>query len=87
MAEYLATAGGLCYTVDEKTAALCAKTSGIVVDFFVYPSTTQSRGAAARTGGKRMERELYWQLFLDTGAPEAYLLYKSTRQRTDDRPS
>ncbi len=29
-----------------------------------------------------MEREIYWQLFLDTGAPEAYLLYKSVQGGT-----
>lgn len=26
-----------------------------------------------------MDSKLYWSLFLDTGAPEAYLLYRAAR--------
>jgi hypothetical protein len=33
-------------------------------------------GASYPQEGMRMKNEL-WQLFLDTGAPEAYLLYKA----------
>jgi len=27
-----------------------------------------------------MDSKMYWQLFLDTGAPEAYLLYHASRR-------
>lgn len=30
-----------------------------------------------------MDRQMLWQLFLDTGAPEIYLLYKNA-QLTED---
>ena len=30
-----------------------------------------------------MDSKMYWQLFLDTGAPEAYLLYNASR-RTEE---
>ena len=30
-----------------------------------------------------MDSNMYWQLFLDTGAPEAYLLYNASR-RTEE---
>jgi hypothetical protein len=30
-----------------------------------------------------MMKDALWQLFLETGAPEAYLLYKSQAKRTE----
>ena len=30
-----------------------------------------------------MTKEALWQLFLETGAPEAYLLYKTQAKRTE----
>ncbi len=30
-----------------------------------------------------MDEILYWNLFLQTGSPEAYLLYRNENQRTD----
>ena len=33
--------------------------------------------------GGRMNAELFWELFLDTGAPEAYLLYKSALHQAE----
>lgn len=30
-----------------------------------------------------MNKKDYWQLFLETGAPEAYLLYKTQAKRTE----
>ena len=30
-----------------------------------------------------MERNLFWQAFLDTGAPEMYLLFRKTRKLED----
>ena len=32
-----------------------------------------------------MEARDYWQLFLETGAPEAYLLYRRGKEKTDGR--
>lgn len=29
-----------------------------------------------------MDAKLFWSLFLDTGAPEAYLLYRSARNQS-----
>ena len=34
-------------------------------------------------GGITMDSKMYWQLFLDTGAPEAYLLYHASRRAED----
>ena len=31
-----------------------------------------------------MERELLWNLFLDTGAPEAFLLYRKSCRETGE---
>lgn len=31
-----------------------------------------------------MMKDALWQLFLETGAPEAYLLYKTQAKRTDN---
>ena len=31
-----------------------------------------------------MMKDALWQLFLETGAPEAYLLYKTQAKRTED---
>ena len=31
-----------------------------------------------------MEEQLYWSLFLETGAPEAYLMYRKAK-RKDER--
>ncbi len=28
-----------------------------------------------------MDAQLYWSLFLETGAPEAYLLYRKAKQK------
>lgn len=36
------------------------------------------------TGGMQMNAANYWQLFLDTGAPELYLLYQHAK-RTEER--
>ena len=33
--------------------------------------------------GWEMTKEALWQLFLETGAPEAYLLYKTQAKRTE----
>ena len=30
-----------------------------------------------------MDEQLYWSLFLETGAPEAYLMYRSARRKVD----
>ena len=30
-----------------------------------------------------MDEKLYWSLFLETGAPEAYLMYRSARRRQE----
>lgn len=30
-----------------------------------------------------MDAELYWQLFLRTGSPESYLLYKNAQREVD----
>lgn len=30
-----------------------------------------------------MDEALYWSLFLQTGSPEAYLLYRSENKRAD----
>ncbi len=30
-----------------------------------------------------MDSKLYWSLFMDTGAPEAYLLYRNARKQQD----
>jgi len=32
-------------------------------------------------GGNTMDAAFFWSLFLDTGAPEAYLLYQREKQR------
>ena len=29
-----------------------------------------------------MDAKLYWSLFLETGAPEAYLLYRGAQRKT-----
>lgn len=37
-----------------------------------------------------MDSEFLWELFLDTGAPEVYLLYRSAQraqQQTEQRPA
>ena len=34
----------------------------------------------AKLGGMNMKPELYWQLFLKTGSPEAYLLYNEAKR-------
>ena len=31
-------------------------------------------------GGMRMNSQEYWQLFMETGAPEAYLLFNNARK-------
>ena len=31
-------------------------------------------------GGMDMDSKVFWQVFLDTGAPEMYLLYNKARQ-------
>lgn len=31
-------------------------------------------------GGMEMRPELYWQLFLETGSPEAYLMYSEAKR-------
>lgn len=30
-----------------------------------------------------MDEKLYWSLFLETGAPEAYLMYRSARRQQE----
>ena len=30
-----------------------------------------------------MDETFFWRLFLETGSPEAYLLYRNENQRTD----
>ena len=32
------------------------------------------------SGGMQMKSEDYWQIFLETGAPELYLLYNNARK-------
>lgn len=32
-----------------------------------------------------MKNEAFWELFLDTGAPEAYLLYRRGKEKADGR--
>ena len=32
-----------------------------------------------------MKSDAFWQLFLDTGAPEAYLLYRRGAEKKDGR--
>ncbi len=32
-----------------------------------------------------MKNEAFWELFLDTGAPEAYLLYRRGKEKVDGR--
>jgi hypothetical protein len=34
-------------------------------------------------GGMNMSAQLYWQLFLKTGSPEMYVLYKRAMQTED----
>lgn len=36
--------------------------------------------AKARGGGMAMRSQDYWQIFLETGAPELYLLYNNARK-------
>ncbi len=31
-----------------------------------------------------MDTQLYWSLFLETGAPEAYLMYRSAKRKISD---
>ena len=31
-----------------------------------------------------MDEQLYWSLFLETGAPEAYLMYRSAKRNMSD---
>ena len=38
-----------------------------------------------RTEDGKMGNEAFWELFLDTGAPEAYLLYRRGKEKTDGR--
>lgn len=40
-----------------------------------------------KTGGMKMEIQEIWNLFLETGAPEAYLLYRNAcRMEANDVP-
>ena len=32
-----------------------------------------------------MDEQLYWSLFLETGAPEAYLMYRSAKRKDEKR--
>lgn len=40
---------------------------------------TAAHSGQQENGGKRMNKTDYWQLFLETGAPELYLMYKATQ--------
>lgn len=35
-------------------------------------------------GGVGMEEQIFWQLFLDTGAPEAYLLHRRQEHQQEE---
>lgn len=32
------------------------------------------------SGGMKMDAQLFWQMFIETGSPEAYIMYKQAKQ-------
>lgn len=38
-------------------------------------------------GGMKMQSQNYWELFLETGAPEIYLLYHHAKRLEEDHVS